>query len=139
MEHNRIPPFVMRLAQLELNKTTKFLAKNLTLEHHSMFCPCTNTRLHFSLHIIVSYLPTRLLTHKEFNKVDKRIKLTPPATLLNPHYPRYADQEANMLDYCSHMDLPSERRPLATHNKQTILAFEVNSVSLLISKAISIR
>ena len=57
----------MRLAQIELDEEPKFLAKNPTLEHHSMFCPRTNNRLHFSLHGIVSYLPTRLPTQDEFN------------------------------------------------------------------------
>ena len=64
MEYNLIPPFVMHLAQLKLEEDPKFLAKNPTLEYHSMFCPRTNTRLHFSLHGIVSYLSTRLLTPK---------------------------------------------------------------------------
>ena len=136
MEHNLIPPFVMRLAQLDLDKEPKFPAKNPTLEHHSMFFPRTNTRLHFRLHSIVSYLPTCLLTPEEFNEVNTQIELKPPSALWNSHDPRYEDQEANMLDYRGQMALPSERRPVAINNKQTFLAFEVNSVSLLISKTI---
>ena len=114
MKHNLIPPFLMRLAQLELDKEPKFLAK--TRHWSIMFCSGTNTRLHFSLHGIVSYLSTHLLTPKYFNKVDARIKLTPPATVWNPRDPCYEDQEANMLDYRGQMALTSEHSPLAINN-----------------------
>ena len=39
MENNLVPPFMMCLAQIQLNEEPKFLATNPTLEHHSMYCP----------------------------------------------------------------------------------------------------
>ena len=40
-----------------------------------------------------------------------------------------------MIDYRGQLALHSERRLLATNNRQTVLAFKVNSVSLSISQA----
>ena len=53
MENNLIPPFMMRLAQLELNKEPKFITTDPTPEPHSMYCPRTDVRIHFSLKGIV--------------------------------------------------------------------------------------
>ena len=39
MENNLVPPFAMRLAGLKVNECPKFLAKNPTIEHHSVYFP----------------------------------------------------------------------------------------------------
>ena len=38
MENNLVPPFMMHLAWIDLNKEPKFLAMNPTPKHHSMYC-----------------------------------------------------------------------------------------------------
>ena len=39
MTVNLIPPFMMKIAGIEINKCPKFLAKQPTIEHHSIYFP----------------------------------------------------------------------------------------------------
>ena len=56
MESNLIPPFMMRLDQLKLNEEPKFLAKNPTPEHHSVYRRQTDMQINFYLKGIVSFI-----------------------------------------------------------------------------------
>ena len=135
MENNLVPPFMMRLAQIEINEEPKVLATNPTPVHHSMYCLRTDVRIHFSLKGIVSYIPTRRPTQDKFNQILTRIKLTPPNPSWNPHNVRYADQEAHMLDHHGHL-VKQDRRKMEVDNSASIFADEVNSVLLSLSPAI---
>ena len=57
MEHNLLPPTMMRLNGLLVEELPKL---NPTIETHSIFLPTENTRLPLSLHGTTSYLSTRM-------------------------------------------------------------------------------
>ena len=59
MEHNLLPPIMMRLNGLLLDECPKFLCPNPTIENHSIFFPTENNRLPLDLHGKTSYISTR--------------------------------------------------------------------------------
>ena len=59
MEHNFLPPVMMRLNVLLVDECPKFLFPNPTIETHSIFFPTENTRLPLALHGTTSYISTR--------------------------------------------------------------------------------
>ena len=79
MEHNLLPPFMMRLAGLELDEKPKFLTKHPSINNHSFFCPQTNHQFHLHLAGTVSYFPTDKPTPLEYSQITTRIELTPPS------------------------------------------------------------
>ena len=100
MEENLIPPFMMRLAGIEVDECPKFLAKNPSENNHSMFFPDSSTRIPFLLEGIISYVPTRLPTQKELKDEEGNyLLLTPNMPTWNPHTSIYRDQEFEMTDY----------------------------------------
>ena len=131
MKNNLVPPFMMPLAQIELNKEPKFLATNPTPEHHLMYCLQTDVQIQFILKGIVSYIPTRRPTQDKFNQILTRIELTPPNPSWNPHDVRYADQETNMLDNHGHL-VKRDHREMEVDNSASIFSQDVNSVLLLL-------
>ena len=50
MEHNLLPPIMMRLNRLMLDKCPKILCPNPTIETHSILLLTENTRLPLDLH-----------------------------------------------------------------------------------------
>ena len=50
MEHNLLPPTMMRLNGLLVDECPNFLYPNLTIETHSIFFPTENTQLPLALH-----------------------------------------------------------------------------------------
>ena len=59
MEHNLLPPIMMRLNGLLLDECPKFLFPNPAIETHSIFFPTKNTQLPLDLHGTTSYISTR--------------------------------------------------------------------------------
>ena len=70
MEENLIPPFMMRLAGIEVDECPKFLSRRPTESNHSMLFPDAGVRIPFQLDGIISYLPTRLPTNKELKNKE---------------------------------------------------------------------
>ena len=97
MNHNTIPPFMMKLDGLEVEKCTNFLVHNPTVRHHYIFIP--DLQLHTPLQIegIISYLPTRRTDASEERKIYQNI-LTNDTPEWNPHEPSYSFKEINMVD-----------------------------------------
>ena len=56
MEHNLLPPIMMRLNGLLVDERPKFLCPNPTIETHYIFFPTENNRLPISLHGTTSYI-----------------------------------------------------------------------------------
>ena len=56
MEHNLLPPIMMRLNGLLVEAYPKFLCPPPTIETHSIFFPTENTRLPLALHGTTSYI-----------------------------------------------------------------------------------
>ena len=73
MEHNLLPPIIMRLNGLLVYECPKFLCPNPTIETHYIFFPTENTRLTLALHGKTSYISTRM--PKGMSEVNENINL----------------------------------------------------------------
>ena len=59
MEINLIPPIMMRIAGLKVDKCPKFLAKQPSNKNHSIFPPDNDIRIPLLIEGIILYIPTR--------------------------------------------------------------------------------
>ena len=99
MEHNLLPPIMMRLNGLLVDEFPKFLCPNPTIENHSIFFPTENTRLPLALHDTNSYISTR--RPKLMSEVNEHIKLvlTSEKPDWDPSSPIYAQQEIALTNW----------------------------------------
>ena len=97
MQHNLLPPFILREAGVEVNETPKIQVDDPNEEHHSIFFPQTGLRIPLSLWGIFLYFPTSKPTVEEMQSSENIYLLTP--SVWNPHNDSYADNEENMLDW----------------------------------------
>ena len=102
LESNLIPPFVMRLAGIQVNECPKFLSKHPTIQDHSLFFKSEDIRIPLQLKNTISYFPTRLPSQSElqvYNTPDiLTLSLSPESPNWNPHNSSYSTQEASMMD-----------------------------------------
>ena len=80
MENNLVPPIAMRLAGCDVNECPKFLAKNPSIAHHSVYFPTAGVRIPFQIEGIVSYFPTRKPDKNELEKYSGEYLLLTPNT-----------------------------------------------------------
>jgi hypothetical protein len=59
MTNHLIPPFMMRLAGIEVDECPKFLAKSPTVNNHSIYLSNEDIRIPLMLEGTISYVPTR--------------------------------------------------------------------------------
>ena len=59
MEHNLIPPIMMRLNGILVDECPKFLCPSPTIDNHSIYFPVDKVRFPLDLHGTTSYIPTR--------------------------------------------------------------------------------
>jgi hypothetical protein len=146
MDHNLIPPFMMRLAQLQVDEVPKFMTPCPTIENHSIYCSRNEYRIPLQLHGIISFFPTRLPTDEEIREIPISIELTPPTPSWDPHSTSYSQQESNMMDYKGDIVPPSKRHyyedpptsqaSVVNSHMSTTSHFGISSVSLQVSYAI---
>ena len=106
LHSNLIPPFIMRLAGIEVNECPKFLSKYPTEHDHSLFFKDEDVRIPLELRNTISYIPSRVPTQDELQIMNtpdiKLLLLTPDSpswnTSWNPHNSSYTDQEKAMTD-----------------------------------------
>ncbi len=65
MEHNLVPPFLLREAGLVVNDVAKIHVKDPDVTHHSVYFPDSELRIPLALWGIFSYFPTRRPTIQE--------------------------------------------------------------------------
>ena len=100
MDISLIPPFIMRLAGIEVNECPKFLAKSPSIEHHSMYFPDNHLRIPLQLHGIISYLSVRSPSQDELSSCPEPIlELTPQRQQWDPHVDTFEQQETSMLNF----------------------------------------
>ena len=101
MDHNLIPPFLIREASLFLDETPKFQSTNLSQNNHTIYDEETGMRIHLQLSGTFSYFPTRKLTAHEEEHCDDYpiVFLTPDSDRWDPQSSHYAEQEAAMIDH----------------------------------------
>ena len=98
MDVNLIPPFMMRLAGVEVNECPKFLSKNPSEDNHSMYFPREDVRISFHLEGIISYIPTRAPRKDELKELEgKYLLLTPNMPTWDPHTGIYRKVEADIV------------------------------------------
>ena len=102
MQHNLIPPFIMREAGLLVNDTPKIHVEEPTEEHHSISFRGDDFRIPLSLWGTFSYFPTSTATEQQIEACDDVYLLTPNGTW-DPNSEVYAHNEASMLDWEGHM------------------------------------
>ena len=100
MDHNLIPPFLIREAGLFLDETPKYHASLPTVSNHSIIDSDTGMHIHLDLNGIFSYFLTRKLTLDEMESWDQYpvVFLTPDADRWDPNSANYSAQERSMLD-----------------------------------------
>ena len=97
MEHNLIPPFIMREAGVEVNDTPKIQCDGPSATDHSIYFKETDFRIMMQLRGIFSYFPTSRPTEEEMMASDDVYLLTP--TTFNPHCDSFARNEENITDW----------------------------------------
>ena len=65
MQHNLIPPFLLREAGLQVDETPKHQSADPTVDTHAIFDPRSKMRIHLRLGGILSCFETRELTQSE--------------------------------------------------------------------------
>ena len=135
ISQNLIPPFAMRLSQLDVNKMPKFMADRPTIKHYSVYCKKNEFRIPLSLHGIISYMPTRFPSNDEYQSVQTRIELTPPSLSWNPHSNIYANQEDNMMDYKGDIVVPTRHTLSTVTTEETLACYGIISVRMSMSPA----
>ena len=88
MQHNLIPPFIMREAGLVVNDVPRIhCGEEVTRESHSIISQDSNIRIPLSLKGIFSYFESRALTPREIDTCEEMeyLMLTPDAKTWDPH------------------------------------------------------
>ena len=109
LEHNLIPPFIMREAGLTVNDTPKIHTPNPDPSDHSISFPSSNLLVPLQLWGTFSYFPSRMPTSEEIHSCDK-LFLTPDGTNWDPYSTHFALNEESMLDYDGTMRSRKMRR-----------------------------
>ena len=109
MDHNLLPPFILREAGVQCNDVPKIHVNTPTVDDHSIFFPESELRIPLQLWGIFSFFHTRKPTHDEIESCDKII-ITPDSVHWDPYAEHYATNEEAMLDYGGNMIEPRYRR-----------------------------
>ena len=109
MDHNLLPPFLIREASLFLDETPKFQSTDLTRDNHTIYDEETGMRIHLQLNGTFSYFPTRSLTLEEQLNWDDYpvVYLTPDSDQWDPQATHFADAEAAMVLSLIHISEPT--------------------------------
>ena len=109
MEHNLLPPFLLREAQVQVNDCAKVHTVNPSEEDHSIFFKDEELRIPLQLHGTFSYFNHRPPDVQEIDHL-KVLFITPDSSSWNPHSVHFATDEAAFLDDAGHIiEHPSKR------------------------------
>ena len=100
MDHNLIPPFLIREAGLFLDETPKHHAPTLSVSNHSIIDLNTGMHIQMELNGIFLYFLPCQLTLDEMEYWDRYpvVYLTPDSDWWDPNSLDYSEQETAMLD-----------------------------------------
>lgn len=98
LQHNLIPPFIMREGGVKVNDVPKIHCKGPTEDHHALSFTDSSLRIPLSLSGIFSYFHTRKPDEKELFEC-KKLFLTPDSNDWNPHCASFATNEESMLNF----------------------------------------
>ena len=116
MEHNLIPPFIMREGGLVVNDIPRIHSgEEVGHNTHCILAHDGSLRIPLQLKGIFSYFPTRTLTPEENEDPEalEAVLLTPDAATWSPNDSSYREHEESFLnEYGEPVDRPSKRRRL---------------------------
>ena len=94
MDHNIMPPIMIRLNGLMVDEFPKLLCQNPTIETHYIFFPTESTQLPLALHGTTSYIST--IRPKGTSDVNEHtnLVLTSEKPDCDPSSPSYDKQES---------------------------------------------
>ena len=100
LEHNLIPPFILREAGLIVNDTPKIHKEDPTMDDHAIIIPKEND-LHIPLQLngTFLFLHTRCPTAEEIQHCENIILITPDSESWDPYSTHYVENKAAMLDW----------------------------------------
>ena len=103
MENNLIPPFMIRLAGVEVDECPKFMCRKPSVKNHAICFKGdkwgqVELQIPLQLHRTISYFPSRIPTRGELKECIS-YDLTPNSPTWDPHEESYASQEHRMLNY----------------------------------------
>ena len=101
MDHNLIPPFMLREMGVTVNDVPKIHKEDPTVDDHAITFVETGFRIPLSLWGIFSYFPTSKPMHDDLLNPNEVYTLS-PATW-NPHSDAYSVNEESMLDWEGNM------------------------------------
>ena len=110
MDHNLIPPFLMREAGLVVNDTAKIHIHDPDVSDHSIFFPNVSLRIPLSLWGTFSFFPTYKPTLSELQDNDENVLLITPDGPWNPHSDTFARNEENLTDWEGNIVPKSQRQ-----------------------------
>ena len=103
LDHNLLPPFILREAGLVVNDKPKIHSDMPTVEDHSIYAPDVDLRIPLKLNGIFSYFHTRKPTPEEIQNCRDHIIITPDGDDWDPYSTHYAINEESMLDWEGNM------------------------------------
>ena len=98
MQHNLIPPFIMREGGVQVNDIPKMHCTDPDIDDHCISFKDTELRIPLQLKGIFSYFNTRKPLPSELYDKDK-VFITPDASEWNPHCMSYAQNELAMTNH----------------------------------------
>ena len=101
MDHNLIPPFMLREMGVTVNDVPKIHKEDPTVDDHAITFAETGFRIPLSLWGIFSYFHTSKPTHDDLLNPNE-VYILSPATW-NPHSDAYSANEESMLDWEGNM------------------------------------
>ena len=108
MDHNLIPPFMLREMGVAVNDVPKIHKEDPTVDDHAITFMETGFRIPLSLWGIFSYFPTSKPTHDDLLNPGE-VYILSPATW-NPHSDAYSANEESMLDWEGNMQPKKDRQ-----------------------------
>ena len=108
MDHNLIPPFMLREMGVTVNDVPKIHKEDPTVDDHTITFAETGFRIPLSLWGIFSYFPTSKPMHDDLLNLNK-VYILSPATW-NPHSDVYSANEESMLDWEGNMQPKKDRQ-----------------------------
>jgi hypothetical protein len=107
LDHNLLPPFVIREAGVIVKDTPKIQLDDPTEEEHAITFPKTGFRIPLSLWGVISYFRTTKPAKDDLVEPDEVYLLTPTRWI--PHTDAYAKNEEAIMDDEGNVKPPSER------------------------------
>ena len=100
MDHDLVPPFIMREAGLEVDEQAKIHTPQPSKENHSVYCKKINLIIPLKIEGIFSVFETRQLNATEIAETGEYdiVFISPDTDSWNPNCETWGDQEDFMLD-----------------------------------------